>query len=420
MSCMNIETRCRSPHSPCRCICYEENCCSKEKDMLISQLKAHIFELELREKDYNILKERYNQLQHDIAQLNDCKLQLECEKRLKDDNFNKSICQLEGENESLQLSFNDKLNTNKSIFSENNALGKEIELKDVEICELKIKLKDLNNQLLRNNEDRNNLTKMVNGLTEIKCSQSVKLSQLLEDNKTLKDICNEQDCLLKNSAQDRCLMGKELEEKNNDIQNLNCQIVKLCNDQNNLQNKLNKTNNINAQFQNTIKDYQIQSDDLKCQNENLNSNLIKEKSCRISENQKNNQLTCVLNDRDKKIDIQNHDIDSIKIMQQSASNRNCVLQDENAKLRNHILVLTDLNQTLINEIDNVIDEDAKMKCILDRKERIHSVLANNRCTIDQSLNNLDDYINRGKCFNCRNPSSPCSPCSPCKHIYECH
>ena len=134
MSCMNIETRCHSPHhSPCRCICYEENCCSKEKDMLISQLKAHIFELELREKDYNILKERFNQLQHDIAQLNDCKLQLECEKKLKDDNFNKSICQLEGENESLQLSFNEKLNTNKSIFSENNALGKEIELKDVEI-----------------------------------------------------------------------------------------------------------------------------------------------------------------------------------------------------------------------------------------------------------------------------------------------
>ena len=152
MSCMNIETRCHSPHhSPCRFICYEENCCSKDKDMLISQLKAHIFELELREKDYNILKERFNQLQHDIAQLNDYKLQLECVKKLKDDNFIKSICQLEGENESLQLSFNEKLNTNKSIFSENNALGKEIELKDVEICELKMKLNDLNCQLLKNN-----------------------------------------------------------------------------------------------------------------------------------------------------------------------------------------------------------------------------------------------------------------------------
>ena len=73
------------------------------------------------------------------------------------------------------------------------------------------------------------------------------------------------------------------------------------------------------------------------------------------------------------------------------------------------MVLTDLNQTLINEIDNVIDEDAKMKSILDRKERINSVLMNNRCTIDQSLNNLDDYINKGNCFNCR---------THC--CYECH
>ena len=105
----------------------------------------------------------------------------------------------------------------------------------------------------------------------------------------------------------------------------------------------------------------------------------------------------------------NHDIETIKLMQQNASNRNCVLQDENAKLRNHIMVLTDLNQTLINEIDNVINEDAKMKSILDRKDRINSVLVSNRCTIDKSLSNFDEYINRRKCFNCPNPC-----------FYECH
>ena len=54
MSCVSyqvIETRTRSPHSPCNRICYDECRMDKEKDMLISQLKAHIFELELREKD---------------------------------------------------------------------------------------------------------------------------------------------------------------------------------------------------------------------------------------------------------------------------------------------------------------------------------------------------------------------------------
>ena len=131
---------------------------------------------------------------------------------------------------------------------------------------------------------------------------------------------------------------------------------------------------------------------------------------RINVSQQNNQLNNILNDREKKIEMLNSDINSIKILQQNASNRNCVLQDENDKLRNHILVLTDLNQNLINEIDNVINEDAKMKSILDRKDRINSVLMNNRCTIDQSLNSLDAYINNGKCFNC---------VTPCVHVHEC-
>ena len=51
------QNRSTSPRSPCRRCDYGENCISKEKDILISQLKAHIFELELREKDFNMLKE---------------------------------------------------------------------------------------------------------------------------------------------------------------------------------------------------------------------------------------------------------------------------------------------------------------------------------------------------------------------------
>ena len=324
-------------------------------------------------------------------------------KKIKDDNFNKNICCLQGENENLQLNFNEKLSSNKNLFSENSAIGKQIELKDAEICQLNLKLNDLANQLKKNDEDRNNLQRVLQGLNDIKTSQSVKLSQLLQDNKTLTDICNEQDCNLKCSDQDKIMLGKEYEKKNNEIQNLNCQIRQKVCEQNDLQNQLNKCNTMNAHFQNNIKDYEVQNGGLKCENDNLKNNLVQEKSVRIEENQKNNQLTNILNDRDQKIDLLTHEIESIKLMQQNASNRNCVLQEQNNKLRNHIMVLTDLNQTLVNEIDDVINEDAKMRSILDRKERINSVLVSNRCTIDKSLNNLGEYINRGNSINCRIP-----------------
>ena len=406
MSCISyqkIETRCSSSHSPCDMECYDDIRMSKEKDKLISQLKTHIFELELREKDYNMLNERCIQLQNDIAVLNECKLKLECEKKIKDGNFNKNICCLQGENENLQLNYNEKLSSNKNLFSENNTLAKQIELKDAEICQLNLKLNDLTNQLKINDEDRKNLQNIVQGLNDVKCSQNVKISQLLEDNKTLTGICKEQDCNLKCSDHDKVLLGKELDKNNNDIQNLNCQIRQRVCEENDLQTQINKCNTMNTQFQNNIKDYEVQNNGLKCENDNLKNKLVQEKSVRIEENQKNNQLNNILNDREQKINMLNHDIESIKLMQLNASNRNCVLQEENAKLRDHILVLTDLNQTLNNEIDDVINEDAKMRCILDRKERINSVLVSNRCAIDNSLNSLDEYINRTNNFNCLIP-----------------
>ena len=125
--CQNRSTSPRGSYNRCE---YGENCISKEKDILISQLKAQIFELELREKDFNILKERYCNLEHEVAALNECKLQLECEKKMKDEQFNKSINNLVGENECLQNKLEEKLCNNKNLYSENNCIGKEIECKE--------------------------------------------------------------------------------------------------------------------------------------------------------------------------------------------------------------------------------------------------------------------------------------------------
>ena len=378
---------------------------TKEKDMLISQLKARIFELELHEKDYDVLNERFKKMQSEFAALNDCKNQLECEKKLREDELNQHITELQCENENLQINFNEKLSANKNLFSQNNIIGKQIELKDSEIFNLNSKLNDLENQLNRNEDERANLEKIINGLNDIKNSQNVKISQLIEDNKILKQICQEQDHDIKLGDHEREQMTDELDVKNNNIQDLNIQIKTQITNLNNLQNEINKNNSINMQFQNNIKDCERQLDLLKEDNENLKNNLIKEQSIRTGEDQKNGELTQILNDREQKMDQLCHEIETIKIMQQNEIDHTNILQEENAKLRNHIMTLTEQNQNLINEIDNVIEEDEKMISILNRKDRIGSLLMSNRSTIDQSLNNLDECINRGKNFASRTPDS---------------
>ena len=384
---------------------------TKEKDTLISQLKARIFELELHEKDYDLLNERYNQMQNEFAALNECKNELECEKKLREDELNKHITELQCENENLQVNFSEKLSANKNLFSQNNIIGKQIELKDAEIFELNSKLNELENQLNRNEDERANLEKIINGLNDIKNSQSIKISQLFEDNKTLKQICQEQDQEIKGGNHERDLMSQELEANNCNIQDLNYQIKTQANNLNNIQNQLNKNNGINLQYENNIKDQERQLDLLKEENDNLKNNLMKEKSIRCGEDQKNAELTDVLQDREQKINQICNEIENIKIMQQNEINNNNVLQEENAKLRNHIMTLTEQNQNLINEIDNVIEEDEKMISILNRKDRISSLLMSNRSTIDQSLNNLDECINRGQNYGSR---------TPCNNTYEYH
>jgi chromosome segregation ATPase len=253
---------------------------TKEKDTLISQLKARIFELELHEKDYDLLNERYNQMKNEFAALNESKNQLECEKKMREDELNKHITELQCENENLQLNFSEKLSANKNLFSQNNVIGKQIDLKDAEIFELNSKLNELENQLNRNDDERASLDKLLNGLNEIKNSQSIKISQLLEDNKTLKQICQEQDQEIKSGNHERELMAQELDTNNCNIQDLNYQIKTQVNNLNNLQNQLNKNNGMNLQFENNIKDYERQLDLLKEDNNNLKNNLMNEKSIR--------------------------------------------------------------------------------------------------------------------------------------------
>ena len=69
------------------------------KDKKISQLRAKLYDLKQREKDYDSLNQRYKQLQNDYSILNEAKLRLEYEIRQRESEYNRRITDLKGENE---------------------------------------------------------------------------------------------------------------------------------------------------------------------------------------------------------------------------------------------------------------------------------------------------------------------------------
>lgn len=57
------------------------------------------------------------------------------------------------------------------------------------------------------------------------------------------------------------------------------------------------------------------------------------------------------------------------------------------------MVLTNENQKLVCEFENIIDEDEKLKQQLGRKDKIVQILRNNKNNIEQSLSSLEGHIN---------------------------
>ena len=108
-----------------------------DKDSIINQLKSQIFDLEQNAKDYNSLKIKCKQIANEASILNEEKIRLEYELKQKTQNSNKIICELQSDKENLQNALNEKLVTNKTLFSDNNNLFATLESKNQEVENLK-------------------------------------------------------------------------------------------------------------------------------------------------------------------------------------------------------------------------------------------------------------------------------------------
>ena len=382
---------------------YDVRVGNKEKDMLIAQLNAHIQELEQQEKDYDLLNQKFRQLQNEYSLLKDNKLRLEYELKQRDEAYNKRICDLRGENENLQLGFNEKISVGKKLLSDNDVLGKQLDMKNSEICDLNNKINELTEKLHLGLNDKNCLEQKVQQLTEEKNNQKIEIDQLFEDNKRLSQIRQEQERNLKIGEQDRLNLGNKINENNCEINNLNDKLRAHANNIEQLQNKLDDSTALNCNLQNTIKDYERQILNFRNDNDNLKKTLIKERGVRNDEEKRNEELTQMINERERRIQILNDEYEQGKRIRQQICSDNDGFQMENDKLKEHINVLTCQNQKLIGELENVLAQDEKMNEPLSRRDKISILLRNNKMTLEQSAHTLNEFIDGGN--NSGNPGN---------------
>jgi len=381
---------------------YEPKMSSNGMDSTISSLKTRLFDLEQQEKDYNALSQKLAQLKKEFAILSNTKNKLDQELKQRDDSYNQRISNLRGENENLQLSYNEKLSLNKKLFTENDELEKEIEARDAEINDLKNKLRDLNNQLGQSLADKGDLENQVQKLKNIKNSQINEINKLTNENKNLNNIVDDQNKRLQQDQEEIALLNNKSNENDMDIQNLDGKLRNLIDDVNNTQNALNKNNLENRDLDDKIRNLDCQCANLKCENNNLNNNILKEKALRGEKEKQNQHLNDVINDHDHQIcDLENKNT-TLNSLNEQVTFDSTNLKKDNDNLKQHIMLLTQQNQKLLCELEKVKEQDMRMKTLLSRKEQSCALLRGVNSCIEQATCCLGKIESDPLGYSCNN------------------
>lgn len=391
--CQNLKTKCLNG------TLYDR----EDKDVLVSKLNSRISKLEQQDKDYDLMNQEFKQLENDVNLLNEAKLRLEYEIKQRDESYTKRIADLKGENENLQNALNDKLCVNKKLFEEKQCLENQLKSKNDQITDLTNQINNLNNRFNSNENVKDDLQNNLRDLNQIKAAQRDKIAELVDDNKKLANLCQEQDHSLYLAGQEKAKLAKKLNDDNANINNLNSKLRVHSNNLNNLQNQLDKSNELNLKLKKDLQDLEDAYNSFNVDNHNLNDELNKQRILREDEEKNNNQLRITLGDRKNKLRALNDDYMYLKNLYDKRCEERNMYQMETEKLKEHIMRLSKQNENLSDEIDGVIKDDNQMRDILNRTDRMSTMLKTNDsiiCQMPQELINASNRFDGNKSQMC--------------------
>ena len=365
---------------------------SSSKDLLINQLKGRIFELEQNAQNYEQLNNSHLQLQTRFQALSNDKYKNECELRQKTEIQQKQITELQNENESLQLHLNDKIQINKKLYADNEILLKQIDALNAEVNILNQKLNTSLTQIQALKDEKNSYDKMNSDFTEKVQIQKHQIEKLFEDNKKLNSICKEQDTALNQYEDDKLNLVSKIEEINYELGNLKGKIKSKEENVLFLQNQNEELKTQVNTLESKLRSYEGKCFDLEKQSEALDNELTNTKNKVMQLQNNNNHVDQCLKNREKDIEKYLYEIDTLNKKVRDFTEETAFVNNQKDKMNTHINEMNMTNRNLQNEIKRILNTNEQVKALLDRKERIFTVLKRNKMNIERSLNNFNSSI----------------------------
>jgi hypothetical protein len=259
---------------------------------------------------------------------------------------------------------------------------------------LRDRVEDLLSQNNKFLDDKVSLERQLNNSNDIRNSQKMELAKLIDDNQKLSKICSEQEKTIKGLDVDRSKILSKNEEVNFELKNTQGRLKAREENLAYVTKQLDDAKNIIIKMQNSLKEAEKQIDNQRLEISSLNHNLNRERVGRTESDKSNEQLSAILNEKERELTKYINDLDVSRNTNHRLNEEKVSLSSDNERFRNHIVILTEQNQKLIMELEDVTDQDERIRQQLIRNDKTSLLLKNNKTSIDKSLTNLDDFLSK--------------------------
>lgn len=365
-----------------------------EKDVLISSLRKQVFDLEQNEKNYNVLNNKYKNLQNDYTIICESKLKQEYEYKQRLESANKELSDLRGEIDSIQNTLDDRISLNKKLYQDNSALHKLSEDRAMEIGDLKNQLMEARMNIENLSAARANLEKNMSQANNEIVSQKELNDKLIDDNEKLAKIVEEQDENIRALETDKRKLNNRIDELNFENKSILGKLKSREDALNDSNKKIEEVTRSYTQLENKYSDLDAAHERTKLDLSTARKDLGKEKNVRLDCERAIDKLEGNIREKEKDIRNATIDIENLKILNSKLTDEKNRQQAEIDRLKSHIMVLTEQNQKYVEEIESTIEQDEKLRQQLAmRRDQNDNLLKNNKAVLERSLNNLDDFLN---------------------------
>eukprot|EP00331_Platyophrya_macrostoma_P019853 CAMPEP_0176468070 /NCGR_PEP_ID=MMETSP0127-20121128/38822_1 /TAXON_ID=938130 /ORGANISM="Platyophrya macrostoma, Strain WH" /LENGTH=401 /DNA_ID=CAMNT_0017861465 /DNA_START=27 /DNA_END=1232 /DNA_ORIENTATION=+ len=346
---------------------------SDQKDLIVSQLKAEIFDLRQNERDYHDLSSQLRTLEHRFNLLQEEKTRNDADYKHRNDTNLRTIANLKTDVDTLKATIEEKNIEYQENKAENLAIRDIAEHRASDISKLKNELSVAVDQNARNKEQKRDLETQLNLAREEKRKLIANNDAARANADELVYRTNELEKVLRELEYDRNRVEKQQQQLHSGNENLNHELRAKNETLRNVEQQINEAERKIYNLETDIKELERANEKGRAEVAALQRSLQQEVSRNLELNAKINNNENILRSREVQIDDYKKDLEQLKQAHNNMIDTNYQLNEDIQNLQRQIDALAEQNAQIVAELEAFSQTDEHIRHLLNRKNKVNEL-----------------------------------------------